>query len=121
VAARRPKFTKEVVSNGNEEDLAQHLTTLERAVHDMTQASRNNPFGQSLIVRNVECGTGGGVIRVKHGFNRRVQWLVVGFRDSTITGAAVSGPSLTEDSGSTTATILGLRTYAAGVADIMVF
>lgn len=102
-------------------ELARVVDRIATELRDTTAAARANPMQSHITIKNVTVGTGGATTQLpRHGFGVLAHWMVVGWR-GVAGGAAGAGPSLEEDPALTTTSTLALKSYVAGVADVMVW
>lgn len=120
---RAERFTSADVANPI--TLAASLTRLSRTVDDVTVAARSNPILTPIYFDRLTAGTAGAKTKVTHNLGRYARWLVVGWRSVSTASATTSLWSLVEDtndtSPATSTTVLALKSYTAGVFDLMVF
>lgn len=101
--------------------LAKQLSSLQNAIAQTTQAARSNPMQAPIFFTNVTCPTAGGKIRLTHSLGRFAYWMVVGWRGDSISLSPRLISDQLDGNPETNESMLCLRSYVAGVADLAIF
>lgn len=115
-AARVERFTSDDVADPTR--TAASLTRLHALVHETTAPSRAQPRG--LLFRGVTVGAAGAKVRLAHGFGGPVFFTIKGWHGASTTAAPILVADDLDTSGrQTDSTTLVLRSYVAGVVDLL--
>ena len=99
--------------------LADLLTRISIALSDATTAARASVFNGYTKFEGVPCGSGGAVVTLRHGLGRPPMIIVTRFLGTDGISVATDRPDLREDPTQSDASTLVLKSYVAGVADVV--
>jgi len=122
-ATKRENFSERSVKDA--QGLAAQLTRMHGVLEEAHKTATANPFAGALRFDSQPFPAGGATVVFDHRLGHVAHWMIVGWRPGTVGGSLVtptSGPSLVEVNDPDHATArLTLKSFVAGVGDIMVF